>query len=365
MNDSLTDSNIQEMGGRTAIVVTSIAAPNSVMKAIAQEAYSRQQKFYVIGDVKSPANFKLGGCEFYGIDAQHRLEFKLAQLAPTRHYARKNIGYLLAMRDGASIIIETDDDNMPESDFYVPLNPHQELSVVVNASWVNVYQYFTDQLIWPRGLPLDAVRHKAPELDSIPISRTFSPIQQGLANDNPDVDAIYRLLLPLPLDFRDGIRVTLGQGSWCPFNSQNTAFFKEAFPLLYLPTHCSFRMTDIWRSFVAQRICWENRWTVLFREATVRQFRNDHRLMQDFEDEVPGYLLNRRIAETLDALVLTPGVESIPDSLFKCYESMISLGAIEAGELILLAAWLDDIEMLSKRSLPSSDRSEGYKHHKL
>ena len=123
-----------------------------------------------------------------------------------------------------------------------------------------------------------------------------SPIQQGLANQNPDVDAIYRLVLPLPLDFVEAAPVALGKGAWCPFNSQNTTWWSEAFPLLYLPFHCSFRMTDIWRSFVAQRIAWENGWSILFHNATVFQERNEHSLIRDFEEEIPGYLNNRAMA---------------------------------------------------------------------
>ena len=61
-------------------------------------------------------------------------------------------------------------------------------------------------------------------------------------------------------------------------------------------------MTDIWRSFVAQRIAWANNWSILFHEPTVWQERNDHSLMRDFKDEVPGYLHNRRIGEVLDRL---------------------------------------------------------------
>ena len=54
------------------------------------------------------------------------------------------------------------------------------------------------------------------------------------------------------------------------------------YPLLYLPAYCSFRMTDIWRSFVAQRIAWENGWRLLFHGPTMEQERNVHDLMKDF-----------------------------------------------------------------------------------
>jgi hypothetical protein len=100
-----------------------------------------------------------------------------------------------------------------------------------------------------------------------------------LADENPDVDAVYRMTSLLPRSFRSDRRVVLGAGVWSPFNSQNTTWWADAFPLMYLPEHCPFRMTDIWRSLVAQRIAWENGWNVLFHEPTVRQQRNEHDLL--------------------------------------------------------------------------------------
>ena len=95
----------------------------------------------------------------------------------------------------------------------------------------------------------------------MPAQTVACPIQQGLADGNPDVDAIFRLVLPLPMNFGRKPPIALCRGAWCPFNSQNTSWWPAAYPLLYLPAYCSFRMTDIWRSFVAQRICWENGWS--------------------------------------------------------------------------------------------------------
>src|SRR3712207_8325265 len=54
----------------------------------------------------------------------------------------------------------------------------------------------------PRGLPLDAVQVAPPDFQTLPVSEVECPIQQGLADENPDVDAIYRLILPLPQNFR-------------------------------------------------------------------------------------------------------------------------------------------------------------------
>lgn len=327
----------------TALVVTSIAAPNEALRELAAGCREHGLAFYLIGDVPSPSDFRLEGCDFYNIERQEQTGLAFAGIAPKRHYARKNIGYLLAMRGGAGVIVETDDDNHPRDEFWSARQRRRHAAVARGAGWVNVYGYFSDSGVWPRGLPLQSVRGPLPAWDTLPVEEVDCPIQQGLADENPDVDAIYRLTLPLPLSFRADRRVALGPASWCPFNSQNTCWWKEAFPLLYLPSHCSFRMTDIWRSFVAQRIVWECGWAVLFHEATVWQERNEHNLMRDFADEIPGYLHNREIGDVLGALTLRAGVENIADNLRFCYEALIRLKVVEASEIFLLEAWLADV----------------------
>ena len=268
-------------GGNASVVVTSISAPNPVLRELASQCKARGLTFYVIGDVPSPADFSLEGCEFYSLERQRSTGLKLAGLLPTRHYARKNIGYLLAMRAKSGLLLETDDDNLPGPEFWDARQSLQHVRTLSGNGWTNVYAYFTEANIWPRGLPLDAIQVPPPEFDALPEVESDCPIQQGLADGNPDVDAIYRLVLPLPIHFLPNRRVALGAGAWSPFNSQNTAWYPKAYPLLYLPSYCSFRMTDIWRSFVAQRIAWENGWAVLFKSPDVYQDRNEHSLMRD------------------------------------------------------------------------------------
>ena len=52
------------------------------------------------------------------------------------------------------------------------------------------------------------------------------------------------------IKFKNNFFVSLGK-AYSPFNSQNTIWFKEIFPLLYLPVSCSMRATDIIRGLVA------------------------------------------------------------------------------------------------------------------
>jgi hypothetical protein len=335
------------MNNRTALVVTSIAPPNTVLRALAEGCARQGLDFIVIGDEASPPDFQLEGCRFYGLDEQRATGLRFAAACPTRHYARKNIGYLLAMREAASNIVETDDDNIPNAEFWTERVRRQIVPALPAAGWVNVYRYFTDTNIWPRGLPLDHIRSEVPAFESLAVREVDCPIQQGLADENPDVDAIYRLALPLPQSFRRDRRVALLSGSWSPFNSQNTTWWAEAFALLYLPAYCSFRMTDIWRSFVAQRIAWANDWGVLFHEPTVWQERNEHNLMRDFKDEVPGYLHNSAIGEALGKLSLPAGADSLCDNLRACYEELVRMELVGRQELDLIDAWVADFEEVS------------------
>lgn len=331
----------------TFLIITSIANQNhQVLKQFAEETLKHNVQFIVIGDTKSPKEFKLAGCDFYSIDQQQELRFKLVENLPVNHYARKNLGYLIAISRGATTIIETDDDNIPLEGFWKNRTTKVNAHLLNSKGWVNVYKYFTDTHIWPRGFALENIQDKLPILDNK--SLIDCPIQQGLADENPDVDAIYRLTLPLPIIFNKTDSIALGINSFCPFNSQNTTWFKEAFPLLYLPSHCSFRMTDIWRSFVAQRIAWTCGWPILFHQSTVRQERNDHNLMNDFRDEVSGYNNNAQIIKSLKELELKDGIENISSNMKLCYNTLIKLGFVGQQESILLDAWLDDISFLKR-----------------
>jgi hypothetical protein len=303
--------------------------------------------FVVVGDSISPTDFLLSGCDYYSVDRQLATRFRYAHAAPLRHYARKNIGYLISIRNGSNIIVESDDDNYPLAGFWSRRQRTQRAHVFEKAGWLNVYSHFCNSSIWPRGMPLDAVRQPLLPLADALLQDCDCPIQQGLCNGDPDVDAIYRLVNPLPINFEDRGSVALANKSWCPFNSQNTTWWQEAFPLMYLPGTCSIRMTDIWRSFIAQRIAWANEWNVLFHKPTVYQERNAHNLMGDFKDEISGYLHNRKIGERLEGLPLKRGVENIPDNLRFCYDDLARVGLVEARELNLLTAWLADLSDIS------------------
>lgn len=333
---------------KISIVVTSIFHPNKSLRALAAGANKNNWQFFIVGDVSSPKDFSLEGAQYFDIASQKRLSFKLAALCPEKHYTRKNIGYLVAIENGSTVIVETDDDNIPNPEFWKPREHFLNSYPVDGKGWANVYELYTSVKVWPRGFPLEDLHRGNTDISVHQNQdKIFSPVQQGLADENPDVDAVFRMTYPLPITFEKRGAFHLKKNVWCPFNSQNTTWLKDAFPLLYLPSFCSFRMTDIWRSFVAQRVMWECGWSLLFHDATVWQERNEHSLIKDFEQEVPGYLGNNRIRTILESLALKPGKNFMGDNMLTCYDALVKNNIISDGrELDLLQAWLDDLQSM-------------------
>jgi hypothetical protein len=347
------------MRAAIAIVVTTIQEPTECMRLLALQAAAHRMQLIVIGDRKGPASFVLSAAELVSLEEQRALSFKTARLLPEGHYGRKNLGYLLAISRGCDCIYETDDDNAP-TEAWQP----RTLQTVVrkigrksNVSWVNVYSAYTTEFVWPRGLPLDCARYRIGrdfEIASDLVPAT-APIQQGLVNGSPDVDAIWRLIFDRELSFEDSPSISLPSGLWCPFNSQNTWWWPEAFPLLYLPSYCSFRMTDIWRGLVAQRCLWELGYELEFHRADMRHVRNEHDLMRDFDNEFVGYMRNDEIRRILEPCNLRHGASHLKDNLFRCYEALVRADVIRTEELALVGAWLEDCPE-SKRHIDLQER---------
>jgi hypothetical protein len=325
----------------TFAVVTTIQEPTPSLRRFVDRLSHHGIPLLVVGDRKGPARFALDGAELLGFAQQAALGFALAPLLPVGHYARKNLGYLVAMQRGAGCIYETDDDNAPLDAWAPRARVVRGARRLGDAEWANVYACFTEERVWPRGFPLERLGDPAPA--AVGTDDVEAPVQQGLAEGSPDVDAVWRLTADRKIVFGEGAPVVLAPGTFCSFNSQSTWWWREAFPLLYLPSQCSFRMTDIWRSLVAQRCLWAMGRRLVFHGAEVRQERNAHRLLEDFRDEIPGYLGNAEMARKLAVLALEPGEEALARNMVRCYEVLVGGGWVGAAELPLLSAWLRDV----------------------
>lgn len=319
---------------RNFIVITTINSETDGIRAFAEIP---DHHVIVVGDRLTPRYASTDRLTFLSFPDQPQMAFSLGGILPSDHYSRKNLGYLHAINSGATSIYESDDDNLPNGDWSF-LDRLQSSRYVGTDKYVNAYRYFSDQMIWPRGYPLDEVKNGC-EVEVADAEPVEVGVWQGLADNSPDVDAIFRLLLAENVLFERKPPFLLPVGSYCPFNSQNTRWLPAAFAYMYLPATVSFRWTDILRGYIAQRCLWEHGLHLGFSGPSVCQRRNRHDLMKDFRDEIPCYLNVKETVATLDELVL--GVDPFVN-LEKAYEALVRRGLVDASEMDYVKAWIHD-----------------------
>ncbi|CAF1040508.1 unnamed protein product [Adineta steineri] len=331
-NQSLSPLSVDTAYSLRWIVITSINYPTKTINKLSK---LKDWALVLVADISTPKDWSHPNCVFLSIESQRRLLLEIHDTIPYRHYGRKIIGYLYAIRHGAKIIYETDDDNelisgieeqvltfqeisTSNKAYFLPATP-QEMNTFDSKPFlgraifgtstsanttnnltmegqitVNPYHYFGQPNIWPRGYPLRLVG------DNISISISLSTvrplIQQGLANGDPDLDAIFRLTQSdrhkrIDIQFQEKPPVAVSHGLLVPFNSQNTLFHYDAFWALWLPVTTTFRVCDIWRGYFVQRLLWEltPQATLTFHSPSVLQLRNPHNYIRDFEEESQLY----------------------------------------------------------------------------
>ena len=174
-------------------------------------------------------------------------------------------------------------------------------------------------------------------------------VLQGLCDGNPDVDAIYRILnKKISYKFVKNIKFAITKKIFSPTNSQNTTWYYKSFPLMYLPSYCSMRATDIWRGYISQVILNNNNSYTLFHGPNLKQIRNQHDIIKDLKDEFEVYKNSRKIISTLLELDLKKGSSNFMDNLNKCYIKLCKKNFFNKKELKLLNLWIKDLEIVLK-----------------
>lgn len=323
---------------KKVIVITSIYPPTEAVIAFSK---MKNHKLVVVGDKKTPPDWQCGNVDYLPVEDHGNIGMHLNKVLPFNHYSRKMMGYLHATAAGADVIIDTDDDNIPKDNWCFPSFEDTFSYIPENKGFINVYQLYTDAHIWPRGLPLHLITKKFDLENDLTSKLSRVGMWQGLADEDPDVDAIYRLTSDTPCYFKNRPPLVLGKGTISPFNTQNTLIRKELFSLMYLPTYVTFRFTDILRGLIAQPIMWLYDFHLGFVDATVVQKRNPHDYFKDFVSEIPMYKHCEEVMEITSGAISVNN--SINDNLYNTYEALLKKEIVEKRELDVLSAWLKDI----------------------
>ncbi len=326
------------------IIITTIFEPTKAVKLFAND---KNNHLIIAGDKKTPENWTIeeSNAKITFISCNKPLGYNIEKVLPFNHYCRKMIGYIYASKNGAEIIYETDDDNYPKNnwEFIEEQKDDKNLSTPCDMGFVNVYKYFSKEDIWPRGYPLELINNENHLINEDKLEQKDLKIgvYQGLVDNEPDVDAIYRLTKNKICNFENKPSIVLSKGTVCPYNSQNTFTKKDLFPLLYLPSTVTFRFTDILRGLIAQPLMWIEGYHLCFSQASAIQERNEHDYLKDFESEIPCYLYAQKVVDIANAAIC--GNSNLKDNLFRVYSELYRENIVKKEELNILEAWLKDI----------------------
>lgn len=293
---------------KNAVVITTIFQPtpqiHKIIEWCRKKSDDRQSwQLIIVADKKTPAEAYVNlDCIYLGLELQEQLFPDFNALLPFNHYCRKNLGYLYAIKNGYSQILDTDDDNLLY-DMNYRFDQLEEVTVANNSNdsnfsnWLNIFKQYTDANIWPRGLPFNS-KNNLPVLTGRLIAQDRIAVWQGVVDGEPDVDAVYRLARSseVAFNFNDGKPVAIQPAILCPFNSQNT-LWKDCFKFMYLPATASFRYCDILRSYIANFGFWSEGKQLAYTPATAVQDRNAHDIVADLVSETPMYQTCRLVEQ--------------------------------------------------------------------
>jgi hypothetical protein len=281
---------------KKCIIITTINDLTSqVKKCIENTDYD----VIIVGDLKTTQNYNNYNCIYLDINKQKELFPELSELLPYNHYCRKNLGYLYAVINNYDIIYETDDDNLIYDNFDNILNEINSKSTKsiedVENNWINIFKYFTkNEKCWPRGFPITQI-HNNYKFKTINNNKIPSIIQ-GLVDNDPDVDSLYRLINNQPILWEKDKNICISNKNMCVFNTQNTFWInKELFMAMLIPSTVSFRYCDILRSIICNSLLRYTDNNLMYISPNVIQERNQHNLMDDFKSEYSMFIENENI----------------------------------------------------------------------
>jgi hypothetical protein len=328
------------MKNRVALCCTSIYPDSEIL--IENINNWKFGEHFIAMDLKSSKHGDVKRSGYLGANREAKSIYEKS--CPHNSYSRKNIAFIEAAKKH-EFIFETDDDNLildfsvfedPGKNFYIK-------KVNVYANGQNIFSEIYNlksQAIWARGYPLPRLNEIFPG----PTNETIKPtVVQFLVDGNPDVDAIIRMVSGADIDIKASQEVLpiAIKEQFHPFNSQATLWRASDLHLMYLPSTCSFRMTDIYRGYIAEKIIFSRQEGVLFEKAIVRQERNQHDITSDFYAELDGYKDVPTVLEVLNACDIESMNEK--DAIYKCYESLTVAGIFQKNELSLLSNYLESI----------------------
>lgn len=273
------------------IVTTTIHPPT---EAIEKFQALDDWELVVIGDLKTPADYRLERGIYVSPGEQEKYDPELSEAIGWNCVGRRNFGLLWARDLGADLVAVVDDDNIPLEGWGRDLLIGNEVEVDYYETDLPAFDPLgaTDHgHLWHRGYPLELVARR--DYRRKTRRRVRPDIQADLWNGDPDVDAICRLVHAPECTF-DPRRFPMAGDRLAPFDSQNTLLTREVLRDYFLFPHVG-RMDDIWAGYYVQA----KGFKLVYNKPSVYHGRNPHNPIRDMREEYLGYENNLKLVEDL------------------------------------------------------------------
>jgi hypothetical protein len=280
---------------------------------------------------------------------------KFVQVTPFNHFARKNLGFLYAILRGGEFIFDFDDDNFINQDA-----AGKTLSLIPNEKEVQNVRFIsletkvfnhhplmgaTLEGSWPRGFPLEKIQdtkaHGKVVSSSNKVAMEKIGVIQFMADHNPDIDAVHRLVKPLPMSYTKESKsssILVPSDALVPYNAQATIHTKDSFFATLLPVTVMGRVTDIWRSYFAECLFRDLDLAVILAPPRITQIRNVHSYIADMKAEEDLYYKSERLSEFLSNWKSSS--PSLPARMEELWIGLYERGYMEEGDVNLVQLWL-------------------------
>jgi hypothetical protein len=238
----------------------------------------------VIGDLKTPPDYRLANGTYLGPDDQERYDKRLSDAIGWNCIQRRNIGLCVARDLGADVVAVVDDDNIPLPGWGEELLIGRETEVTYFLTDLPAFDPIgatNHSQLWHRGYPLELLARR--DYSRSERRSVVADVQADFWNGDPDIDAVCRMEHAPDCCF-DPACFPLAADKPAPFNSQNTFLSAALLGDYFLFPHVG-RMDDIWAAYYVQALGRQ----VVFCRPSVIQARNPHDLLRDMRQELLGY----------------------------------------------------------------------------
>lgn len=293
-----------------AILTTTINVPTfleNICKNI--NLYKHKKIFFlVIADKKTPTsakkycsqienkfNIKVIYLDVQDQDKFFKKNFKqLYSLFPYNDAHRRLLGLIYINKFKPKRVIFIDDDNFVSNDVDF-LKGHMIVgstvsgkSVFNKSKWPNIYSKVVTEKkipIFPRGFPWIYRNDESFKFNLRNVQNKKVIANCGFILGDPDIDAVSRLFWKIKVkNIKSKKNILIHKGMFCPFNDQNTCIDGDSSLMYYKPISAG-RNSDIWTSYLYNKISEIHNSIISYGQPHLTQIRNIHDYWKDFDLE--------------------------------------------------------------------------------